>query len=538
MNDHINEISGLIKVSLSPPLPEVADDKTEHGVDDAGKTTESEITELEQIKTSEELNKVSSTFSGLDIFSPRKKEFASHLNSGVKFSDPQLGIPSFLLEALEVMKKEYTSVVQKEAIPHILAGKNVVAQAQGGAGKTIAFAIGLLSRIDPSQEFPQALCIAPTREVSIQIAEETLAPLSEFMHPTVKISIAVGGVYPENPGLLSTQVVVGTAVGIRNWISRRHIDRSKVKILAVDEADMMLGEQSHKQQQGGAGNYGRSPDAGQSHAQDSSTTVEVKRMLSRECQVVLFSATYPTRLLPFINAVLGENNYIQILLRNRGELILKEIFQTRMDANAHPEGKLGILKSLYNTIAITQSIIFCERRIDCDNIAWQMNDAGYGVSVLHSGLSAIERDEVMAAFMEQRTRVLITTNVLARGVNVPAVKVVINYDLPVIHPGAYGGQFQPDPESYVHRICRTGRFGRRGIAISFCETMEDFENLDYIQRFHMEKSSSGDPEPFITEWDPNNIEELNEKLRELEQREDEYDDLVKVDDFTSGRAAI
>jgi ATP-dependent RNA helicase DDX19/DBP5 len=159
-----------------------------------------------------------------------------------------------------------------------------------------------------------------------------------------------------------------------------------------------------------------------------------------------------------------------------------------------------------------------------------MNETGYAVSVLHSGLSTEERDSVMEDFMDQRTRVLITTNVLARGVNVPAVKVVINFDLPVIHPGPNGGVFQPDPESYVHRICRTGRFGRRGIAISFCETEEDFENLEYIQRYHMEKNSG---DTFITEWDPNNLDELNEKLIELEQREDEYDELLKVVDKAS-----
>jgi len=200
--------------------------------------------------------------------------------------------------------------------------------------------------------------------------------------------------------------------------------------------------------------------------------------------------------------------------------MLEEIFQTKMNASLLEDGsgKLGVLKGIYQAISITQSIIFCERKVDCDNIAWEMNNTGYAVSVLHSGLSPLERDEVMSEFVEQRSKVLITTNVLARGVNVPAVKVVINFDLPIIHPENRGDRRLPDPSTYLHRIGRTGRFGRQGIAINFYDSgnREECEILEEIENFHMEKNSC--PQ-FIHEWNPNNLDELSEKLKELGERE-------------------
>jgi ATP-dependent RNA helicase DDX19/DBP5 len=165
---------------------------------------------------------------------------------------------------------------------------------------------------------------------------------------------------------------------------------------------------------------------------------------------------------------------------------------------------------IYGFLTIQQSIVFVERRADADAIARTLQSAGMEISAMHGGLSPPERDALMEEFRSGKTKVLITTNVLARGIDIPSVAVVVNYDLPYDRDPRTGAD-TPDPATYLHRIGRCGRFGRRGTAITFLETPKDHFDLEMIERYY---NSS---QRLTTEWDPNEIEELSAEIKSRPQ---------------------
>lgn len=176
-----------------------------------------------------------------------------------------------------------------------------------------------------------------------------------------------------------------------------------------------------------------------------------------------------------------------------------------MNVSMVPGGKLQVLKDIYDFMTVQQGIVFVETIENCNAVAKMMQDAGLAVSVLHSDLKGEMRDKVFGDFKDGRSKVLIATNALARGVDVPAVAVVVNYDLPVIRFGG-PGKVRADEATYLHRIGRCGRFGRKGTAISFLATQEDFDILESIERYYSPLK------PMTIEWDANDVEGLALKV--------------------------
>eukprot|EP01035_Chromulina_nebulosa_P020286 gene20286-26333_t len=409
---------------------------------------------------------------------------STHLNAGIYFNHPDLKIPLPILEALTVdMRFEKPSQIQAETIPRIIMGRDLIAQAQSGAGKTVAFVTGMLSRINPMNNYTQALCLTPTRELAIQIVRDAVIPLSKRL-PMVTHALGISGSEPAKD-LPSAHIVVGTPGTIKRWISIRYLNPKSVDIFVVDEADTMVGN-SQKAKSLGA------------------ETIFIKKQLRENCQILFFSATYSEEVIKFSRTIMKPGVTV-IRPANIEDLMLDVIFQIRMYAFKHNSGrgKLGILKDIYDFMKIEQSIVFVERKDTANIIASDLIRDGLEVSVLHSDLEREQRDMVMESFRRGDSKVLITTNVLARGVDVPAVAVVVNYDIPTER---VDGVIVPDTANYLHRIGRCGRFGRLGTAINFINNDTDDRLLCEIERFYRPKHR------MTTEWDPNDIEGLKEAI--------------------------
>jgi ATP-dependent RNA helicase DDX19/DBP5 len=386
--------------------------------------------------------------------------------------------PKPILESLTLeMRFEKPSEIQASTLPIIIGGHNLIAQAQSGAGKTIAFVIGMLSKVDPRIPELQALCLTPTRELANQILSDAVRPLSTRI-PGISYEEALPGREVAHGSVCRSHLMVGTPGTVLRWMSSGYVRLDRLRIFTLDEADHMVADTS----------MGKS-------------TMDVRRKLPAETQILLFSATYTPDVIAFARKIVPRA-YL-VTPRSTEELVLDVIFQVRMDVNKCAGGKLQVLKDIYDFLTLQQSIVFVEMKVEADKVAQMMTAAGFEVSTLHGELQPDQRDRVMNDFRSGRTKVLITTNVLARGVDVPAVAVVVNYDLPTRR---MGNKLIADEATYLHRIGRCGRFGRRGTAISFLEKPQDFAILDAIEQYF----SPG--KRMTTEWDPNNIEGLSDTI--------------------------
>lgn len=408
----------------------------------------------------------------------------SHLNAGIFFSDPQLKIPKPILESLTLeMRFEKPSKIQASTLPLILDGKDVIAQAQSGAGKTIAFVIGMLSKIDTSLPQLQALCLTPTRELAIQILSDAVVPLSSRM-PSLTYEDALPGRTIAVGEVCQSHIVVGTPGTVKKWSTARnkkiqpYLRLSTVRIFVLDEADTMVDQ-----------------------AQLGADTLEIKRQLNEShCQTLFFSATYGDKILSYAKSIVRRAFVVRP--QSTEELVLEVIFQVKMDVSKTIGGKEKVLQDIYDFLTIQQSVVFVEQKTDAIRLTKLMQDAGFDVSTLHGDLLPEERDHVMKQFRDGLTKLLITTNVLARGVDVPAVAVVVNFDLPVRKIGHQ--RVVADEDCYLHRIGRCGRFGRKGTAINFLQNETDFRLLTDIEKFYHTTT---------TEWDPSDIQGLSDEIK-------------------------
>lgn len=378
------------------------------------------------------------------------------------------------------MRFEKPSQIQATTLPLILTGKNIIAQAQSGAGKTIAFVIGMLAKIQVNYNVTQALCMTPTRELVNQIITLAIVPLTSRL-PGIVVEAGLPGREIPRGSVSTAHIIVGTPGTVRKWVNDKYIPIQYVSIFALDEADHMVKEKSL-----------------------GADTITVRNKLDPRCQILMFSATYTPEIIDYAKKV-NPRAYV-ITPRSREELVLDVIFQVKMHTDRLPGGKLQVLKDIYDFMTMQQSIVFVETKDGANKVAHMMTASGFEVSVLHGDLEGIERDRVMAEFRAGRTKVLITTNALARGVDVPAVAVVVNYDLPTRRNGA---RVEPCESTYLHRIGRCGRFGRRGTAINFLETPGDVAILNAIERHYVPNGK-----PMITEWDAKDIPGLTEAIAE------------------------
>lgn len=348
-----------------------------------------------------------------------------------------------LLRGIYAYGFEKPSAIQQRAIRPVIMNHDVIAQAQSGTGKTATFSIALLQNIDPSINACQALILAPTRELAQQIQKVVMA-LADFMNLVVHACVGGTAVREDVRTLRQgVHVVVGTPGRVFDMISRRHLHTDNIKLFVLDEADEML-SRGFKDQ-----------------------IYEVFRLLPEDVQVALFSATMPLEVLEVTGKFMRDPKTILV---KRDELTLEGIKQFYIGIDRE-DWKLDTLCDLYETLTITQAIIYCNTRRKVDWLMEKMQAKDFTVSCMHGDMEQREREIIMREFRSGSSRVLITTDLLARGIDVQQVSLVINYDLPT------------NRENYIHRIGRSGRFGRKGVAINFV-TSEDLRYLRDIEEFY------------------------------------------------------
>lgn len=378
---------------------------------------------------------------------------SSHLSSAKTFQE--LKLPEHLLKAIFEMGFERPSAIQEEALPRILANppRNVIGQAQSGSGKTAAFVVGMLYRVNiDTPATCQALCVTPTRELAVQIFQNAITPMAAHMKG-LKVRLALAGETIERGAKLDAHIVIGTPGKVVDWLKRRIIDTRKMKVFVLDEADNMVAESGHR-----------------------ANSLIIKKQLPKGCQSLLFSATFPDEVIAFAEKMVYNPDKI-LIERGPEYLVLDVIKQIWVDCQGYEGGggKLQFLEDIYSILTLGQSIIFVGTKRDADSVHRTLSDSGYTCSLLHGGVDNDERDRTMEAFRKMESNVLITTNVLARGVDVDNVCLVVNYDVPVDKDG------NPDFETYLHRIGRTGRFGRKGTAINLIGDQRSIEVLAAIE---------------------------------------------------------
>ncbi|CAE6519597.1 unnamed protein product [Rhizoctonia solani] len=358
----------------------------------------------------------------------------------------ELGLHENLLKGIYSMKFQRPSKIQERALPLLLQNppRNMIGQSQSGTGKTAAFVLTMLSRIDENNPAPQAICLAPSRELARQIMT-VVTTMGQF----TKITTAYAIKDSPRDAPVQSQIIVGTPGTTGDMIRRKAINISGIKVFVLDEADNMLDQQ-------GLGDQ----------------TLRVKNQMPKTCQIVLFSATFPEHVRVFAGKFAPSANEIKLKAE---ELSVEGIKQFYMDCK-NEQHKYDVLVDLYSLLTIGQSIIFCKRREVADQIAQRMSAEGHQVSSLHGAKDAADRDATIDAFRDGKSKVLITTNVISRGIDILQVNMVVNYDMPLTGDG------KPDPETYLHRIGRTGRFGRKGIAINFVHDRRSWEEMNAIEK--------------------------------------------------------
>lgn len=336
------------------------------------------------------------------------------------------------------------SKIQSLSIGQIQSGKNVIAQSQSGTGKTGAFCIGMLTRIKPELKYPQAIIVANTRELATQI-KYVVTKLSTHMH--INTVLCVGGssdVRSNIKDVKHSQVLVGTPGRLDDIITRRGFDIKKVRMFIMDEADVLLRDDFSEQ-----------------------VKKIVDKLDTKKVQFCIFSATMFKAIIDIADIFI--ENPVKILLEKE-ELSLDLIKQYQVNVQ-YEDYKYETLKDIYQNVYISQCIIFVNSIDKLKSVEEKLQEDGHSVGVIHSGMSGIERDEIIAEFRTNKIRVLLSTDVLSRGIDIQQVGIVINYDLPY------------DKAQYIHRIGRSGRFGKVGLAINFV-TKRDYRTIKDLEKFY------------------------------------------------------
>jgi len=390
----------------------------------------------------------SSTEQATHAQKPYPKDHHSFQQSEVtvceSFDDMGLSVP--ILRGIYTYGYEHPSSIQQRAIVPIISGGDIIAQAQSGTGKTGAFSIGLLQRLDTKlSKQCQALVLEPTRELAQQ-TEAVVSALGQYLGDNV-CHVFVGGTkVSADMQVLSRGVMVsvGTPGRVVDLLKRGSLRADGVKILVLDEADEMLSQGFADQ------------------------IYDVFRYLPQSVQVCLVSATMPDEVLTLTSKFM--RNPTRILVK-KDALTLDGIAQFYI-ALEETE-KLDVLLDLYENLSIAQAVIFCNSRKKVDWLASQLNEKKFTVSSIHADMPKAERERILLTFKNGVSRVLVTTDLLCRGIDVQHVNLVINFDLTT----------PEKKESYLHRIGRSGRFGRTGVAINFV-TPKDVATVQELQAFY------------------------------------------------------
>jgi translation initiation factor 4A len=345
-----------------------------------------------------------------------------------------MDLPDEVLRGIYAYGFENPSDIQKKAIMPIKTGRDLLAQARSGTGKTATFCIGSMTRINPALKTTQALVLVHTRELAQQIQGVAMGLGSYY---NITAYAATGGT-PLREDLRAlekgVQFVIGTPGRIYDLMSRKALSTNSIKILIMDEADQML-EDRFKDQ----------------------VNCILQLGFPKDCQVALFSATMPDSVLEVANKIL--NNPVRILVPAE-EVTLEGIKQYYVKIEKE-DWKYDVLCDLYKQLTINQALIYVNKRQRAEWLAEKMAAEGFPLSFIHGDMDAEERSRRMKEFRAGTVRVMISTDLLARGIDIQQISVVVNYELPV------------QKENYIHRIGRSGRYGRKGVAINLISGDEE-----------------------------------------------------------------
>ncbi|MDB6022190.1 MAG: box helicase [Pedosphaera sp.] len=408
----------------------------------------------------------------------------------------ELGLSAELLKAIDKLGFEQASPIQAEAIPVLMQGRDVVGQSQTGSGKTAAFAVPAIEKVDPQLRAVQVLILSPTRELAVQISEE-VHKLALFKRGIHALPIYGGQSYERQfLGLKQgAQIVIGTPGRVMDHMRRGTLRLDKVKMVILDEADVML-------------DMGFRDD------------IEViLQAVPKERQTVFFSATMPKAIRDLIQKYSRDPQTVRI---EQKEMTVPTVEQVYYEVDRRY--KIDLLTRLIDIHDLKLGIIFCNTKRMVDDLVDHLNAQGYSADRLHGDMSQGMRDRVMQKFRKSGLEFLVATDIAARGIDVDDVQVVFNYDLPY------------DAEDYLHRIGRTGRAGRNGRAISFVAGRELFQIYN-IERFTKVKMHHGRP-PTQAEVDEARANVFVDKLRTTLQsgnfkRQDHLVERLLEEGFTS-----
>ena len=367
-------------------------------------------------------------------------EVSQELSYYNSFEDEELGLNELVLKGIYNYGYEKPSPIQRVAIKPIIDKRDVVIQSHSGTGKTATFIIGLLQLMDQNIHEPQCIVISNTRE----LADQTYKVFKQLSFYTdIKCNLCIGGdlQHKYTTDSIKEQVIIGTPGRISDLLNKNIINKESIRLIIIDEADDVLSNSFRKQ------------------------IKKIFQQIPKECQVVLVSATIHPEMSSLLEHIM-KPNYMSILVKD-DELTLDGIKQFYIHIDE--QYKLSALMDLYKYMDIGQAIVYCNKKNKADELKYALMEKDFSTSILHGDLMQKEREEIMIDFRSGKTRLLITTDILSRGIDIQQVSLVINFDMPKY------------PQTYIHRIGR--RFGRKGCAINFV-TRKEKNILGFIQKIY------------------------------------------------------
>lgn len=371
-------------------------------------------------------------------------------NDTVTTSFSSLPLPPAQLANLDALEYTIMTPIQAESLPHLLAGSDVIAQAKTGSGKTAAFGIALLNSLNQRLFATQALVLCPTRELADQVTKE-LRRLARFAD-NIKIVTLCGGM-PMGPQLAALEhgvhVVVGTPGRVLKHLEKETLLLDKLNTLVLDEADRMLDMGFHD------------------------SIIEVVNFVPPKRQTLLFSATYSDEIRKLSRSF--QKNPVEVTVESvHAETQIEQHF-FEIERGQRAQAVVALLHHyLYQAAEPESAVLFCNTKIECDQIAGYLREQGFHALALHGDLEQRERDQVLVQFSNRSCPLLVATDVAARGLDIKDLAAVINVEL------------SHDPEVHIHRIGRTGRAGQTGLALSLC-TPNEVHRANAIEDYQQQK---------------------------------------------------
>ncbi|AYV83524.1 MAG: translation initiation factor 4A-III [Hyperionvirus sp.] len=403
---------------------------------------------------------------GIDV-EPQGKKIGSVIEPesvAVVISGSQEEVPCFetfvamnlkenLLRGIYGYGFEIPSKIQQRCIPIMSKKKDLIAQSQAGTGKTGAFTCGILQVINENENYPQSIIMAPTHELSSQI-NSVITDIGKYMKVRTALCIGGNSVEANIKDARGSHIIIGTPGRINDLIQRGAINVKRIVVFVLDEADVLLSHEFIHQ------------------------TRNIIEKLPEQSQMCIFSATLSHETIMVTNKFM--NKPVNILVQ-QDKLSLDSIIQYYIDVG-QDKFKLDVLEDIYSKFSIGQCIIYVNHK---DKAVWlkeKLNELGHAVEAIHGSLTPVERTMVMKQFRSGNYRVLISTDLLARGIDVQQVGYVVNYDLP------------HDTESYLHRIGRSGRYGKKGVAINFVTRRDMYQLKNIMNKYKINIESMPDPQ--------------------------------------------